>query len=344
MIYGHGDDVFRYGDKVKINFSSNVYSQADYTELKEHLMQHFDVVGHYPEPDAHTLECLLAKKLGVKENTVMVTSGANEAIYLIAQLYKGWSSIIPQPTFSEYEDACRMFNHIISYDVKDEFDVLPKDRIYWICNPNNPTGNVLVKGMLNHIVRNHPRYLYVIDQSYADYTLAPMLDPMEMTDVFNLMLVHSLSKTFCIPGLRLGYIVASPIIIGRLKQIRQPWTINALAIEAGKYMLENNVQMIPDLRAYLQETMRLHANLSAIDGLKVMKTDTNFMLVSIINSTSMELKRWLMDNYGILIRDASNIRGLDSSYFRVTTQQPEENDLLVEAITAYVDHLNEVSD
>lgn len=344
MVYGHGDDVFRYGDKVKINFSSNVYSQADYTELKEHLMQHFDVVGHYPEPDAHTLECLLAKKLGVKENTVMVTSGANEAIYLIAQLYKGWSSIIPQPTFSEYEDACRMFNHIISYDVKDEFDVLPKDRIYWICNPNNPTGNVLVKGMLNHIVRNHPRYLYVIDQSYADYTLAPMLDPMEMTDVFNLMLVHSLSKTFCIPGLRLGYIVASPIIIGRLKQIRQPWTINALAIEAGKYMLENNVQMIPDLRAYLQETMRLHANLSAIDGLKVMKTDTNFMLVSIINSTSMELKRWLMDNYGILIRDASNIRGLDSSYFRVTTQQPEENDLLVEAITAYVDHLNEVSD
>jgi threonine-phosphate decarboxylase len=344
MIYGHGDDVFRYGDKVKINFSSNVYSQADYTELKDHLMQHFDVVGHYPEPDAHTLECLLAKKLGVKENTVMVTSGANEAIYLIAQLYKGWSSIIPQPTFSEYEDACRMFNHIISYDVKDEFDVLPKDRIYWICNPNNPTGNVLVKGMLNHIVRNHPRYLYVIDQSYADYTLAPMLEPKEMTDVFNLMLVHSLSKTFCIPGLRLGYIVASPIIIGRLKQIRQPWTINALAIEAGKYMLENDKQMIPDLKVYLQETMRLHANLSAIDGLKVMKTDTNFMLVSINKSTSMELKRWLMDNYGILIRDASNIRGLDNNYFRVTTQQPEENDLLVEAITAYVDHLNEVSD
>ena len=228
MIYGHGDDAFSYGDKVKINFSSNVYSQADYTELKEHLMQHFEVVGHYPEPDAHSLECLLAKQLGIKENTIMVTSGANEAIYLIAQLYKGWASIIPPPTFSEYEDACRMFNHIISYDVKDEFDVLPKDRIYWICNPNNPTGNMLVKGMLNHIVRNHPRYLYVIDQSYADYTLAPMIEPKEMTDVFNLMLIHSLSKTFCIPGLRLGYIVASPIIIGRLKQIRQPWTINAL--------------------------------------------------------------------------------------------------------------------
>ena len=344
MIYGHGDEIYRFGDKVKINFSSNVYSQADYTELKEHLMQHFDVVGHYPEPDAHTLECMIAKKLGVKENTVMVTSGANEAIYLIAQLYKGWSSIIPHPTFSEYEDACRMFNHIISYDVKDEMDVLPKDRIYWICNPNNPTGNVLVKGMLNHIVRKHPRYLYVIDQSYADYTLAPMLEPKEMTDVFNLMLVHSLSKRFCIPGLRLGYIVASPIIIGRLKQIRQPWTINALAIEAGKYMLTKNIQMIPDLRGYLMETVRLHQSLSAIDGLKVMKTDTNFMLASIHNSTSAELKRWLLDKYGILIRDASNIRGLDSNYFRITTQKPEENDLLIKALKEYTDHLNEVSD
>lgn len=343
MINGHGDDVFRYGDKVKINFSSNVYSQADYTALKEHLMQHFDVVAHYPEPDAHTLECMLAEKLGVKENTVMVTSGANEAIYLIAQLYKGWASIIPQPTFSEYEDACRMFNHVISYDVKDEFDVMPKDRIYWICNPNNPTGNVLVKGMLNHIVRQHPRYLYVIDQSYADYTLAPMLDPKEMTDVFNVMLVHSLSKKFCIPGLRLGYIVASPIIIGRLKQIRQPWTVNALAIEAGKYMLKHDVQMIPDLKAYLVEAARLHQNLSTIAGLKVMKSDTNFMLVSIENSTASDLKRWLLDNYGILIRDASNISGLDNNYFRVTAQRAEENDLLVEAIQTYVDQQNEVT-
>lgn len=344
MIYGHGDETYRYGDKVKINFSSNVYSKADYTELKNYLMQNFDVVGHYPEPDAHTLECMIAEKLGVKENTVMVTSGANEAIYLIAQLYKGWSSIIPQPTFSEYEDACRMFNHIISYDVKDEMDVLPKDRIYWICNPNNPTGNVLVKGMLNHIIRNHPRYLYVIDQSYADYTFQPMLAPKEMTDVFNLMLIHSLSKKYCIPGLRLGYIVASPIIIGRLKQIRQPWTINALAIEAGKYLISKDVKMIPNLGTYLAEANRLRENLEAIEGLKVMKTDTNFMLVNINNGTASELKRWLLDNYGILIRDASNIRDLDENYFRVTAQTPEEDDQLVEALTEYVSHLIETSD
>ena len=102
MIYGHGDDIFRYGDKIKMNFSSNVYNRADYTELKEHLMDHFEVVSHYPEPDAHSLESMIAEKLEVPENTVMVTNGANEAIYLIAQLYKGWASIILQGLWSPH--------------------------------------------------------------------------------------------------------------------------------------------------------------------------------------------------------------------------------------------------
>jgi threonine-phosphate decarboxylase len=171
-----------------------------------------------------------------------------------------------------------------------------------------------------------------------------MIEPKEMMDVFNLMLIHSLSKKYCIPGLRLGYIVASPIIIGRLKHIRQPWTINALAIEAGKFLIGQNKQMIPDLKGYLTEAMRLRHNLGTIEGLKVMKSDTNFMLVSIKNGTSAELKRWLMDKYGILIRDASNIRGLDENYFRVTAQTPEEDDQLVEAITEYVGHQIETSD
>ena len=140
---------------------------------------------------------------------------------------------------------------------------------------------------------------------------------------------------YCIPGLRLGYIAASPIIIERLKQIRQPWTINAMAIEAGKYLIRKDPKMIPDLQEYLAEAQRLHDNLSAVEGLMVMKTDTNFMLVNIDEGNTPELKKWLIENYGILIRDASNFRGLDNHCFRVTSQTPEENDALVEAITAY---------
>ena len=336
MIFGHGDDAFRYGGQIKTDFSSNIYYGADLSSLQAHLAGRFGIVAHYPEPEPTSLEKILARKLGVADNTIMVTSGATEAIYLIAQLYSGWASIIPQPTFTEYEDACKLYNHLLSYNADDELEVLPEDRIYWLCNPNNPTGNVVNTLLLRHIIRKHPRYLYVIDQSYKDYTLSPMIQPKDMTDCYNVMLVHSLSKTYCIPGLRLGYIFASPIIIDRLRQIRQPWTVNAIAIEAGKFMLENDPKMIPDLPAYLAEAQRLKKNLSAIQGLLVMDTAAHFMLVNIDRSNTYDLKQWLIDHYGILVRDASNFRGLDNHCFRVTARSPEENDLLVEALREYL--------
>ena len=335
MIDGHGDDVFRYGDQVKLNFSSNVYSGADLSDLKAHMMAHFDVVGHYPEPRPHQLEGLIAEQLGVNPNTIMVTNGANEAIYLIAQLDSGWSSVIPQPTFSEYEDACKAFRHLISYEAADDLEVLPEDRLYWICNPNNPTGNVLNKNLLVHIIRQHPRYLHVIDQSYVDYTLHPTLVPQDFDKCYNVMLVHSLSKKYCIPGLRLGYIYSSPIIIDRLQHIRQPWTVNAMAIEAGKYLVTHDPKMIPDLKGYLAEAARLHQELSAIEGLMVMDSATNFMLVNMDFGTTNDLKKWLIEKHGILIRDASNFRGLDNHCFRVTARSKEDDDLLIEAIKEY---------
>ena len=336
MIFGHGDDAYRYGGQIKTDFSSNIYYGADLSALQAHLAGRFGIVAHYPEPEPTSLEKILARKLGVADNTIMVTSGATEAIYLIAQLYSGWASIIPQPTFTEYEDACKVYNHLLSYNADDELEVLPEDRIYWLCNPNNPTGNVVNTLLLRHIIRKHPRYLYVIDQSYKDYTLSPMIQPKDMTDCYNVMLVHSLSKTYCIPGLRLGYIFASPIIIDRLRQIRQPWTVNAIAIEAGKYLLENDPKMIPDLPAYLTEAQRLRKNLSAIHGLLVMDTAAHFMLVNMDRGNTYDLKQWLIDHYGILVRDASNFRGLDNHCFRVTARSPEENDLLVEALRKFL--------
>lgn len=318
-----------------MNFSSNIYQRADLTELKDYLATRLDAIGNYPEPEPRALEALIAEKLEISADMVMVTNGANEAIYLIAQLYRHWASVIPQPTYNEYADACRMFGHTISYDRNDELNILPEDRIYWLCNPDNPTGNVLLKSLITHIIRKHPRYLYVIDQSYADYTLQPMLEMKEMLDCYNVMILQSLSKKYCVPGLRLGYLTASPIIIDRLRDIRQPWTVNALAIEAGKWLIENDPKVLPDLKEYLDEAQRVKQKLSEIEGLMVMDTQTHYMLVNIDWATTLELKNWLIEKHGILIRDASNFHSLDDHCFRVAAQTPEENDSLISAIKAY---------
>ena len=162
-----------------------------------------------------------------------------------------------------------------------------------------------------------------------------MLQPREMVDCYNMMLIGSLSKKYCIPGLRLGYIFSSPIIIDRLRQIRQPWTVNAMAIEAGKYLVSNNSQMIPDLKGYLDEAQRLRNELDTIEGIKVLKTDTNFMLAFIDFADALELKHWLIDNYGILIRDAADFRGLDIHYFRVVARTENDDNQLLAAIREF---------
>ena len=157
-----------------------------------------------------------------------------------------------------------------------------------------------------------------------------------MIDCHNLLVLHSLSKKYAIPGLRLGYVTGHPDVIQLLRSMRQPWSVSALAVEAGKFLLTRDTPIIPDLQAYLKETQRLRENLRQIDGVRVFETKTNFMLCQVEDVTSTKLKFYLVHEHGILIRDCFNFTGLSDHFFRVAAQRPEENDALVEAIRGYL--------
>ena len=107
---GHGDDLHRY-ERIRANFSSNVTSLTDPTSLREYLRGEIDRIGSYPEPTAASLGKSLAKHHGLADGEVLVTSGATEGIYLIAQAYRELVHYYsPDPTFSEYRDAGRLFH------------------------------------------------------------------------------------------------------------------------------------------------------------------------------------------------------------------------------------------
>ena len=337
MIYGHGDDAYRYGSSIRLDFSSNIYNHADLAGLKEHLATRMDLIAHYPEPEPHGVEQLLASQLGISSDCLLLTNGCTEAIYLLAQLFRGRPSVIPQPTFSEYADACRLYGHVISYEKNDELSHLPEDRIYWICNPNNPTGNVLMKGFTDYVVRRNREYTFIVDQSYEHYTQEALFTAAETVEHPNLIVLHSLTKQFAVPGLRLGYITANAATISRLRALRQPWAFNALSLEAARYLLSSTPSScIPDLTAYLDEARRLHDGLNRLPGLRVMDTKSSFMMVQIEPRTSTELKQYLAEKHGILIRDCANFYSLSNHYFRVSTQQKEENDELLKAIETFL--------
>lgn len=317
MINGHGDDIYQY-DNIRMNFSSNICHHAGLETLKAHLSAHLDLIANYPEPEAWSLEKIIAQEEGVSEKCVVVTNGATEAIYLLAQTFR-YHFQLPAPSFSEYKDALSM------YPQQSPLTGL------WLCNPNNPTGEVLSMADIDELAKKY--HLVVIDQSYEDYTDAPMLSVREAIEMGNVIQLHSLTKSYGIPGLRIGYITASAQLTEEIRKFLRPWSVNALAIEAGKFLLTNGVNLKPDLN----EAQRLVQMLRSTGYVNVRETKTNFMLCEIQSCTAAELKERLAKDYGILIRDASNFEGLTPHHFRVASQAPNENDELVAAIKSIVE-------
>ena len=319
MIKGHGDDAYKYNNIVS-DFSSNICKNPAACEAVMGLLSRQpELLAHYPEPEAWTLEKMIAEKSGVPAASVIVTNGATDAIYLVAQTFRV-KHIIEEPTFSEYQDACQMFP-----SENNDLTCL------WICNPNNPTGTIGRTRYLADITKDYS--FVVIDQSYEQYAKFKCIIPTTAWKKGNVIQIHSMTKTYGVPGLRLGYIITSYRLAEQLRKQMRPWSVSALAIEAGKFLLQHDeLKCTPDL----EEGVRLRIKLNKIPNIKASSSNTNFFLVKVQRGTAAKLKKYLAKEHHMLIRDASNFRGLTPQHFRIAAQTPAENDALVEAIREYL--------
>lgn len=332
MIDGHGDDLFRFPGIVKHNFSSNIFSRVDHTALLAHLAACGDDILHYPEPRAYSLESMLAAEAGIDARHLLVTNGATECIYIIAQMMRDKRAAIVAPAFREYEDACTLNHLIVSWheSLAEAMKVSPD--LVWICNPANPTGHVTPREHILDIVSAYPSTLFVVDQAYADYTLLPVLTPQQSVERGNVIMLSSLTKRFAVPGLRIGYAIGC---VDRLAEYLKPWSVSSVAIAAAKYLVEHKADYPIDAAMLHNQALMLSARFQQL-GIAVSPTDCNFILCRLPHGTAADLKEWLVSNYGILIRDASNFHGLSPAHFRVAAQTIPENELLIKAVSQWI--------
>lgn len=334
MTEGHGDDLYRYGGRVKHNFSSNIFARADHSDLMAHLASCGTKIAAYPEPEPFTLESELAAAAGIGSSSVMVTNGATEAIYLIAMMMSEKRAAILAPTFREYQDACSIHNVAMTFF--GDMESMPDAEVIWICNPNNPTGRRIDPRIILDTAAHCPDTLFVIDQAYADYLTMPVILPDEAVEAGNIVLLSSLTKRYSIPGLRIGYAIGAGPVLDRLRARRMPWSVNALAIEAALWLLRHKDDYTIDAPALHTEAVRITKALEKI-GIRCMPTDCNFLLAQLPDRTAAELKEWLVERHGLLIRDASNFETLTPRHFRVAAQSPEQNDILINALKQWTD-------
>ena len=335
MIKGHGDDIYSYSG-IKYNFSSNIVCRTDIDELYERLSQVMPIICSYPEPDAESLTSFWAYHLDVLADNLCVTNGATEAIYLIAQVFRESKSVIFQPTFSEYADACRLNRHKITPVYSEKTIKPPVGGLCWLCNPNNPTGKVWDYDWLTELIESNPDCIFVIDQSYAPYTTEDVPDAWYAAQQPNVLLLHSMTKQFGVPGLRIGGVSGNMRLIKQLKLFRMPWSVNAMAIEAGKFLLRNSDLYRIDARALIEERERVSEVFAKTGLIEVWPSDSNMLLSRLRMGKAKALKEFLAREKGLLIRDASNFEGLDDGCFRIAVQNPEADDLLIDGIKEWM--------
>lgn len=337
MISGHGDDRHRYQKPLLADFSSNVWFEGTPPGLISYLRQNLHLIRNYPEPDASDLCRKISAFHDVNMEQVLAFNGSVEAFYTIALAFRDSGSAILYPAFSEYEDACRMHQHIPVFFRKDEWESTLESGIdlFWIGNPNNPDGHIFSISMIDKALKDYPNTIFIVDEAYAAF-IPGFQSAIPLTQKYsNLIVVRSLTKCCAIPGLRLGYVVASEKLTERLRKFQQPWSVNALAQEAGKFIFDHPLQFLPDTQLICQLSCDFQMAVSQFPNFRVIPSKAPFFLIQMLSGTANELKEFLIQEHGILIRDASNFRELNERYFRVCTQDEKRNGLLISGLFAW---------
>ncbi len=296
--------------------------------------------SRYPDDEAGELRRALAGVLGVAPEWIVVGNGSVELMWLLAMAYldAGDRVLVVGPTFGEYARACRVVGAEVEEtraSEEDGFRVDPaavchalkraRPKLAFLCNPNNPTGQMLPASGVARLLESCRQTLLVVDEAYLPFCESPP-DLRPLLSSGRLLLLRSMTKDHGLAGVRLGYAIAPPEIVGWLRRVRPPWTVNAVAQKAGLAALREVAHVNEARRVVAESRQYLTGRLSAL-GLTVVPSVANFLLVRVGQGGSF---RDALLAHGICVRDCASF-GLPA-YVRIGIRTMPECEMLVEAV------------
>jgi len=337
----HGGDVIATARRLGltpaelIDMSGNLNPLGPDLALVEHLHQHLDEIAFLPEADSAALRCAFASQCGRTQDKVLAGSGTTEFIFAIPASLPVERALIVAPTYGDYLTACRWAGIPVDlYLPAPDSGFAPQlaeiarqlkgNEIVFLCNPNNPTGQLLSSARLHDLIDAHRRSFFVVDESYLPFCDEPSLLSLPQLD--NLFILTSFSKVYCIPGLRLGFLTAAANRIEAIAHLRRPWGVNRLAQIAGEYLLQHGPGIKGTLHEFLQkERPHFLQGLQTLPHTTVLESDVHFFTCRLSGKVDAPHLHRQMLRKGIMIRDCTNFSGLDGSYFRVSMRDSAQN-------------------
>jgi histidinol-phosphate aminotransferase len=299
----------------------------------------------YPEHAYHALRGAIAAEAGVRPEQVLPGHGIQALILTLVGAFVGPGDrvVVPAPTYGLYAQACRVagarVERVPSPALRFDLEAVAaavratRARLVWICDPNNPTGLRLEAGEWRAFLDAvGPDCLVVADEAYIDY-VAPDARVRRVDDVEEgrrVVVLRTFSKIFGLAGLRLGYVLADPELVGYLHRVQEPFNVNRAAIAAGLASL-GRPDEVAERRALTAAARERLARRLAAGGMVPVASTANFVLVDLGGVDDVELCERLVRR-GVLLRPGSEL-GLPG-WVRVTVGPDEVMDRAAAALVA----------
>lgn len=349
--YGRFGGFWRFDGMFDFCYLVNPYFPTK--RMKDELKASFDtLLTEYPS--GMKINSLIASKsFGVKQEYIVPGNGAAELIKALMQMLPGKLGIV-RPTFEEYpnrrdNDTLVTFqpaNSAYRYSADElmEFFSVNKADTLLIINPDNPSGNFIQRSDLLRLASwtREQGMRLVIDESFVDFSehweTSSLLDNSLLEQNPNLIVIKSISKSYGVPGLRLGILASSDEeLIKNIKAEVPIWNINSFAEYFMQIYSKHEADYKIACARFVEERKKFYSELQTIGYLRVMPSEANFFLCEVLKPFSAkEIVLAMLKRFNILTRDCSLKPGLDTNkqYMRIAVRNREENSRLVVALRA----------
>lgn len=303
-------------------------------------------LNRYPPASCSELRAAVAADLGVPGDRLVFGNGSDEIITLLLTVFSGTkpgqqrpAALFPSPSFVYYRVACACAGvDAIEVPLTDDFEldvpalVAAMDRhrpnVAFFARPNNPTGSLWSRAVIEQLARDYPDTLVIADEAYIDYGGDTFL-PSVGTPV-NLAVMRTLSK-LGFAALRIGYLIAHPDIASVVERARPPYNIGTLNQRAAAWLLTNHGKALHQRCALVSaERERVQAAMRELPNLRVLPSHANLLCVRVGTPGDGRAHQLANDlrTRGVLVRDFDKPGPL-SGHLRITIGTPEENDILL---------------
>ena len=326
-----------------LDYSSNINPLGPGTNVHKTIKKNLHTLSIYPDPESKTLRKLLQRYTKISPSQIIVGNGATELIYNFCNsfLSKKTPVLIPIPTFGEYEAASKLSGATVKFfksmdlnvDLEEFLLKIPRKGCIFICNPNNPTGKLLSKQNMQIILDDAKKKntLVFVDECFIELVPRHNESIISLLNKYNnLFILRSLTKSFGLAGIRIGYAVGSKKIISILNKIKIPWNVSGLAQSAAIAALSTTRHLDKAKKIIYDESNYLKSKISKLPNFECIDSKTNFILIKTKIDSQVLQKKLLKKK--ILVRDCSNFRGLNNNYIRIAIKTRKQNQKLVKSL------------